>query len=81
MQMVWDWQRGQGRAGTVRPFSDKKVGFRAASLGQGRAGHCAGLSVSLMPAGVIREEGTSIEKMPPSDWPVGKSVGIFLING
>lgn len=34
--------------------------------------------VNLTQAGVIWEEGTSIEKMPPPGWPVGKSVGHFL---
>lgn len=37
--------------------------------------------VSLAPAGVIWEEGTSTEKMPLSDWPGSKSGGVFLING
>jgi hypothetical protein len=29
---------------------------------------------------VLWEEGTWTEKMYPSDWPVGKSVGIFLVG-
>ena len=29
-------------------------------------------------AGVIWEDGTSIEKPPPPDWPVGKPVGCFI---
>lgn len=35
------------------------------------------LYVNLTQAGVILEEGTSVEKMPIPDWPVGKSV-IYL---
>ena len=37
-----------------------------------------GWGVSLTQAGVIWEDGTSIEKMSPSDWPVGRSMGHFL---
>lgn len=31
-------------------------------------------------ARVLLEGETPIEKMPPSEWPTGKSMGIFLIN-
>lgn len=33
---------------------------------------------SLTQARVIQEEKTSLEKMPPTDWPVRKSLGHFL---
>jgi hypothetical protein len=29
---------------------------------------------------VIWEERTLIEKMPPSDWPVGKPMGSFVVS-
>lgn len=35
--------------------------------------------VNLIPARVIYEEGASTWKMPPSNWPVGNSVGIFFL--
>jgi hypothetical protein len=34
--------------------------------------------VNLTQAPVVWEEGTATEQLPPSDWPVGKSVGHFL---
>ena len=34
----------------------------------------------LTQAGIILEEGTSTEKMLPSDWPVTNLKGVFLIH-
>lgn len=34
--------------------------------------------VNLTQARILLEEETSAEKMPPPDWPMGKSVGHFL---
>lgn len=42
--------------------------------------HCAGLVVFDQQTRVTREEGTLVEKMPPSDWHVGKPVGHALVE-
>ena len=36
--------------------------------------------VSSTQASAVWEEGIPAEEMPPSDWPVGKHMGIFRIN-
>lgn len=45
-----------------------------------RSGGCAACLFSQTQAKIIWAEGTSIQKMYPSHWAVGKSVGFFMVS-